>query len=366
MTDTECYNFSAGPAALPKVVMEQIQDEWLDYQHSGTSIIEKSHRGTDFSKVLATAKANIKELLKVPDNYDILFVHGGASMQFAMLPMNFLSQDGVANYVNTGRWSQRAINEATLFGSVDIAASSEKNQFKSIPDENDWQINPKAAYLHYTSNNTVYGTQFNSIPKRDDLPPLVVDMSSDIMSYPFDITKFSLIYAGLQKNLGPSATALVIVKKDFLNNQVRPTPGLLNYKTIIDHDSMFNTPNTFAIYTLSLVTEWLKSNGGVEAMQQKNHEKAEHLYEMIDNSHGFYRGIADQAHRSKMNICFSLPTEALTAQFIKEAEENNLLALGGHRAIGGIRASLYNAMPMSGVKKLVRFMMAFKQVNCIV
>ena len=366
MSDSVCYNFSAGPAALPKQGMQQIQEEWLEYQNSGTGIIEKCHRGSDFSKVLANAKANIKELLNIPDHYEILFVHGGASMQFAMLPMNFLPQDGVADYINTGRWSQRAIHEATLFGQVNLAASSENNQFKSIPNEETWQPSPKAAYLHYTSNNTVYGTQFHSIPTRNDLPPLVVDMSSDIMSYPFDVTKFSLIYAGLQKNLGPSATALVIVKKYFLDKQTRPTPGLLNYKTLVENDSMFNTPNTFAIYTLSLVTEWIKNNGGLEGMQKNSREKAQLLYKAIDESDGFYNGLADKAHRSKMNICFSLPTKALTNQFIFEAEEHNLRALAGHRAVGGIRASLYNAMPMHGVQKLVRYMMEFKKVNGIV
>jgi phosphoserine aminotransferase len=366
MKGTECYNFSAGPAALPKEVMKQIQAEWLDYQHSGTSIIEKSHRGVDFSEVLKTAKDNIRELLNIPNDYEVLFAHGGASMQFAMLPMNFLPKNGIADYINTGRWAQRAVHEANLFGKVNLAASSENNQFRNVPTEQEWQVSSNAAYLHYTSNNTVYGTQFPSVPNRSGLPPLVVDMSSDIMSYPFDVKKFSLIYAGLQKNLGPSATAMVIVKKDFLAKQVRQTPGLLCYKTLVENDSMFNTPNTFAIYVLGLITEWLKQEGGLSVIQQKNEIKSSLLYRTIDESGGFYQGFAEHGSRSRMNVCFSLPSLKLTHSFVKKAETNQLLGLAGHRSVGGIRASLYNAMSVEGVEKLVRFMMAFKKENCIV
>ncbi len=353
---TKVYNFSAGPAALPKEVMLKVQNEFVNYQNSGVSIIECSHRSPAFLEVLAKAEANIRELMEIPESYEVIFAHGGATMQFAMLPMNLLPEGGVADYIDTGRWSQRAINEAEIFGEINVAASGKLTDYGSIPAFDSWKLNPKSSFLHYTSNNTVYGTQFNEVPAVDHL---VVDMSSDILSAEIDVSKFDLIYAGLQKNLGPSAVALVIIKKELLKQNLRPMPSLMNYTTLANNNSMFNTPNTFAIYLFSLVTEWVKEQGGVKEIEKLNREKAALIYSSIDESNGFYTGLAKVDDRSIMNVCFTLPTPELTQQFIAEATTQNLLALAGHRSVGGIRASIYNAMPLSGVVKLTNFMGAF-------
>ncbi len=356
MTNT-VYNFSAGPAGLPKAVMLRVQSEFVNYQDSGVSIIECSHRSPAFSEILANAQANIRELMSIPDSYEVLFVHGGATMQFAMLPMNLLPEGGSADYIDSGRWSQRAITEATLFGDINVAASGKEDNYTSIPKVKDWKLNINAAFIHYTSNNTVYGTQFHEVPA---LKRLVVDMSSDILSAEIEVNKFDLIYAGLQKNLGPSAVALVIIKKELLKQNLRPMPSLMNYATLASNNSMFNTPNTFAIYLFSLVTQWVKDQGGVSAMEKVNHEKAALLYQTIDQSNGFYSGLAKVEDRSLMNVCFTLPTTELTEQFIAQATARSLVALAGHRSVGGIRASIYNAMPLEGVKKLADFMDFFQ------
>ena len=356
------YNFAAGPAMLPKAVMEKAQAEFTNYQNSGSGLMELSHRGKLFEPVLARAEANVRELLNVSDDYAVLFIQGGASMQFAMLAMNFLN-GGVADYVDTGVWSSKVLKEAKMFGSVNVVASSKETKYDHIPAESEWKRTADAAYLHITSNNTIAGTRFTKLPKPTPGVPMLSDMSSDIMSRPFDINDFGMVYAGAQKNLGPSGMALVILRKDLAaRTDDSKVPTMLRYSTYIENDSMFNTPPTFAIYMLALVTDWVREQGGLAAMEKINEEKAAYLYDFLDNS-SFYKSPVAKADRSIMNVVFRTPSEELDAAFVKEAKENGLTELKGHRLVGGCRASIYNAMPIEGVKALVEFMKKFELAN---
>ena len=356
------YNFAAGPAMLPKAVMEKAQAEFTNYQNSGSGLMELSHRGKLFEPVLARAEANVRELLNVSDDYAVLFIQGGASMQFAMLAMNFLN-GGVADYVDTGVWSSKALKEAKMFGSVNVVASSKETKYDHIPAESEWKRTADAAYLHITSNNTIAGTRFTKLPKPTPGVPMLSDMSSDIMSRPFDINDFGMVYAGAQKNLGPSGMALVILRKDLAaRTDDSKVPTMLRYSTYIESDSMFHTPPTFAIYMLALVTDWVREQGGLAAMEKINEEKAAYLYDFLDNS-SFYKSPVAKADRSIMNVVFRTPSEELDAAFVKKAKENGLTELKGHRLVGGCRASIYNAMPIEGVKALVEFMKKFELAN---
>lgn len=355
----QVYNFAAGPAMLPKTVMEKAQAEFTNYQNSGSGLMELSHRGKLFEPVLERAKANVRELLNVSDEYEILFIQGGASLQFSMLAMNFLN-GGVADYIDTGVWSSKAIKEAKMFGTVNVVASSKETKYDHIPAQSEWKRTADAAYLHITSNNTIAGTRYAKLPTSLPGVPMLADMSSDIMSRPFNMNDFAMVYAGAQKNLGPSGLALVILRKDLAaRTDDSKVPTMLRYSTYIEENSMFNTPPTFAIYMLALVTDWLKAQGGLKAMEKINDEKAAYLYNFLDNSK-FYASPVAKADRSIMNIVFRTPNEELDAAFVKEAKENGLTDLKGHRLVGGCRASIYNAMPIEGVKALVEFMKKFE------
>ncbi len=356
------YNFAAGPAMLPKEVMQRAQAEFTNYQNCGSGIMELSHRGKLFQPVIDRAEANVRELLNISDDYAVLFIQGGASMQFAMLAMNLLN-GGTADYVDTGVWSNKASKEAKLFGNVNIVASSRETKYDHIPAESEWKRTADAAYMHITSNNTVAGTQYHVLPKPTAGVPMIADMSSDIMSRVFDVNDFGLIYAGAQKNLGPSGVALVVIRKDLAartNEAVVPT--MLRYSTYIENGSMFNTPPTFGIYMLALVTDWLKEKGGVAAIEKINNEKAACLYKFLDESE-FFRSPVAVKDRSRMNVVFRTPSDELDAKFVQEARENGLTDLKGHRLVGGCRASIYNAMPMEGVQALVEFMKKFELAN---
>ena len=356
------YNFAAGPAMMPKPVMEKAQAEFTNYQGSGSGLMELSHRGKLFEPVLHRAEANVRELLNVSDDYAVLFIQGGASMQFAMIAMNLLN-GGVADYVDTGVWSSKALKEAKMFGTVNVVASSKETKYDHIPAESEWKRTADAAYMHITSNNTIAGTRYTKLPKPTPGVPMLADMSSDIMSRPFDMNNFGMVYAGAQKNLGPSGMALVIMRKDLAaRTDDSKVPTMLRYSTYIDNDSMFNTPPTFAIYMLALVTDWLKEQGGLSVMEKINNEKAAYLYDFLDNS-TFYKSPVAKADRSIMNVVFRTPSDELDAAFVKEAKENGLTELKGHRLVGGCRASIYNAMPLEGVKALVEFMKKFELAN---
>ena len=356
------YNFSAGPARLPKAVMERVQAEFCDYQGSGSGIVELSHRGKYFAPVIERAEANIRELMGISDDYAVCFIQGGASMQFAMLAMNLLN-GGTADYVDTGVWSSKAAKEAKLYGTVNIVASSKESKYDHIPAQSEWKLTPGAAYMHITSNNTIAGTQYHELPDAPAGVPLIADMSSDIMSRQFDANKFGLFYAGAQKNLGPSGMALVVIRKELAaRTNVEKVPTMLRYATYIDEGSMFNTPPTFGIYMFRLVTDWLIEQGGIAGIEEINNAKAAKLYDFIDSS-SFYKCPAAKADRSRMNVVWRTPSEELDAKFVAEARAAGLAELKGHRLVGGCRASIYNAMPMEGVVALIDFMKKFEMAN---
>ena len=355
-------NFSAGPAMLPTVVMERAQAEFCDYKGSGCGVMEHSHRGPLFDEIIARAVSNVREILNVSDNYDVVFIQGGASMQFAMIPMNFMKQGGYAEFADTGTWSSKAIKEAKLFGEARVIASSKEDKYKYIPSFDKWQPSTaEASYLHITSNNTIYGTQYREFPKANS--PLIADMSSDIMSRKFDMNQFAMVYAGAQKNLGPSGLALCIIRKDMIARTPANVPTMLRYETYTKENSLFNTPPTYGIYMLALVTDWVKEIGGIEAIEKINNAKAAALYKAIDESNGYYNCPVQADSRSRMNVVFRLPNEDLEAKFVKEAKAAGMIGLKGHRSVGGIRASIYNAVPMEGVEKLIGFMNDFKKAN---
>ena len=356
------YNFSAGPAMLPEAVMRKAQAEFLDFQGSGSGMLELSHRGKYFQPVIDRAEANIRELLGISDDYAVVFVQGGASMQFAMLAMNLLN-GGTADYVDTGVWSSKAAKEAKMFGNVNIAASSKETKYDHIPAASEWKLTPGAAYMHITTNNTIAGTQYMDIPTAPAGVPLIADMSSDIMSRAFDVNKLGMFYAGAQKNIGPSGVALGVIRKDLAaRTDDAKVPTMLRYSTYINEGSMFNTPPTFAIYILALITDWLKENGGIAAMEKVNNEKAKLLYDFLDDS-SFYGSPVAKADRSRMNVVFRTPNEELDAKFVSEATKAGLTQLKGHRLVGGCRASIYNAMPVEGVQALIDFMKKFECEN---
>jgi len=356
------YNFSAGPAVLPKEVLLQAQAEMLDWHGSGMSVMEMSHRGREFIGIAEQAEADLRELMNIPANYKVLFLQGGAHLQFSMIPLNLLRGKTTADYLNTGAWSKKAIGEAKKFCEVNVVASTADNNFTSVPAFDTWKCNQDAAYLHYTPNETIGGVEFNWIPDCGDVP-LVADMSSNILSREIDVSKFALIYAGAQKNIGPAGLTLVIVREDLLGNVVAGTPTMLDYKVHADNDSMYNTPPTYAMYIAGLVFQWLKKNGGIAAMEANNIAKARLLYAAIDASDGFYTCPVAVSDRSRMNVSFTLKDAALDGAFVKQAEAMGLLQLKGHRSVGGMRASIYNAMPLEGVAALVAFMQQFAQQN---
>ena len=354
------YNFSPGPAVLPLEVLEQAAIDIVNFQKSGIGIAEMSHRSKDFIKVADNTEQLLRELYEIPNNYKVLFLQGGASSQFFMVPMNLLAAGKKASYLNTGAWSKKAIKEAKLFGEVEIPFSSEEQKFNRVPVNGEYTIDKDSEYVYFVSNNTIYGTQFKEFPETDKM--LISDMSSDILSRKVDVSKFGLIFAGAQKNLGPAGVTIVIIREDLLDRAPANIPTMLKYKTHAEKDSMFNTPPCFPIYIVGEVLKWLKKNGGIAAMDEINKEKAALLYAAIDES-SYYRGHAEPASRSLMNVTFNLATPELEAKFIAEATKVGLNGLKGHRSIGGCRASIYNAFPREGVVKLVNFMREFKENN---
>ena len=353
------YNFNAGPAVLPSVVMERAQKEFCDYQGSGCGVMEHSHRNKLFDAILAKASGNIREIMNVPENYDIVYIQGGASMQFAMIPMNLYVPGHVMQFADTGTWSSKAIKEAKLFGETEVIASSKEDKYTYIPDPAKMVPSEEASFFHITSNNTIYGSQYQIFP--ESKCPMIADMSSDIMSRKLDVSKFGMIYAGAQKNLGPSGMAVVIIRKDLVERTPANVPTMLRYATYTENDSLYNTPPTFGIYMLSLVTDWVKEIGGLDEVEKRNNLKASMLYDAIDNSEGFYRNPVAADSRSKMNVIWRLPSEELEAEFVKESIAAGMIGLKGHRSAGGIRASIYNALEVEGVEKLVDFMKEFRK-----
>ena len=356
------YNFSAGPSVLPEAAMKQAQKEFLNYRNTGISVLEMSHRSSVFGKIIESAEQRLRKLLSITDHFQVLFLQGGASLQFAMVPLNlFHDKTGQADFIDTGSWSGKAIQEAGRYGEVRVVATSEDENFSYIPELDRGKCNPSADFFHITMNNTIFGTRFTSIPTTGSVP-LVADMSSFILSEAIDISKFGLVYAGAQKNIAPAGLTIVILRKDLLGRHMAVTPVMLQYKTHADNKSLYNTPPCFGIYFADLVFQWIEEMGGIHALETINREKAGLLYDCIDNSR-LFRGTSRKEHRSLMNVTFLLPNEDLTKQFIAEAETNGLIALKGHRSMGGLRASLYNAMPVEGVKKLISFMEKFDKKN---
>lgn len=355
------YNFSAGPSALPEAVLKRAQSEMLCYGTAGMSVMEMSHRSKDYMAIIEAAEANFRELMGVPENYKVLFLQGGASMQFAMVPLNLMSKNKKADYVNTGVWSKKAIKEASRYGQVNVVASSEDKTFSYIPELDAAKFDKEADYFHITTNNTIYGTRYTQLPDTGNVP-LVGDMSSDILSKKYDVSKFGLIYAGAQKNLGAAGVTVVIIREDLAGNAMDFTPTMLNYQIHIENGSMFNTPPTYGIYLCKLVFDWLKELGGVDVIEKINIEKANILYDYLDNSLLFKATVNDK-DRSVMNVPFVTGSDELNDKFIKEATANGLVQLKGHRSVGGMRASIYNAMTIEGVQKLVDFMKQFETKN---
>ena len=361
MKSERLFNFSAGPAVLPVSVLEQAQRELVSMPGVGMSILEVSHRSKVFEGVLARAEADIRKLAGVPSNYRVLFLQGGASLQFTMVPMNLLAAGATADYLVTGAWSSKAADEARKIGQVHIAATTKAEQFTRIPRAEEIVLTPGAAYVHMTSNNTIYGTEWKALPDVGDVP-LVSDTSSDMFSRPIDVARHALIYAGAQKNMGPAGVTVVIVREDLLARSPASLPVMLSYAVHAENGSMYNTPPVFAIYMLGLVTQWLIAHGGLEAIAAVNERKAAKLYTEIDRT-GFYRGTAQKDSRSLMNVTFRMASEELEKQFVKEAEKAGLDGLKGHRSVGGIRASIYNAFPEAGIDALVKFMKEFERRN---
>ena len=353
------FNFSAGPAMLPQAVLEKAQQEILDWQGSGMSVMEMSHRGKEFMSIAAQAEADLRELMSISDDYAVLFLQGGASSQFAMVPLNLLGNKKTADYINTGAWSKKAIAEAKRYCDVNVAASSEDSKFTTVPTQDSWQLNPDAAYLHYTPNETIGGVEFSFVPNTGKVP-LVADMSSTILSRPVDVSRYGIIYAGAQKNIGPAGLTVVIVRKDLMGQPLDSTPTMFNYQVQADNGSMYNTPPTYSWYLAGLVFAWVKEQGGLAKMAEINKRKADKLYAAIDDS-GFYANPVDPACRSWMNVPFTLADPELDSVFLEESKEEDLTTLKGHRSVGGMRASIYNAMPEEGVNNLIAFMAEFER-----
>jgi phosphoserine aminotransferase len=353
------YNFSAGPAVLPEEVLSRARDEMLDWRGSGMSVMEMSHRGKEFISIAAEAEKDLRELLAIPAGYKVLFLQGGASQQFAMVPMNLLRGKTTADYVITGAWSQKAIGEGKRLCEARVVATSEATKFSTIPPVSEWKLNRDAAYLHYTPNETIGGVEFHFVPDTGGVP-LVADMSSTLLSRPIDVSRFGLIYAGAQKNIGPAGLTVVIVREDLLADASPGVAKFFSYKVHAENESMYNTPPTYALYVAGLVFDWLKRGGGLSAMAEKNRRKAEKLYAAIDGS-GFYKNPVEKSSRSWMNVTFTLPNAELDKPFLAAAKSGGLVTLAGHRSVGGMRASIYNAMPEAGVDALIAFMADFQK-----
>lgn len=356
------WNFNPGPATLPLPVLEKMKEEIPNYNNTGMAVMELSHRSKDFAAIHEQTKSLLRELFGIPENFNVLFLQGGASLQFAMIPMNLLSSDKSADYINTGSWSKKAIKEAKLFGNVTIAGSSEDTNFNRIPKLDELKLDPNAVYVHTTSNNTIAGTQWKNFPDTGNIP-MACDMSSDILSRKLDISKFGIIYAGAQKNLGPSGVTVVIIRDDVLEKCKDDLTTMLKYKTHVEKDSMFNTPPTYSIYIMKLVLEWMKNQGGLEAIEKINIEKGKLLYGIIDNNKDFFRGATEVDSRSLMNVTLRLPTEELEAKLIADGLAAGFGGLKGHRSVGGIRVSMYNALPLEGIQALTEFMLDFAKKN---
>ena len=353
-------NFNAGPASLPEPVLRQAQEEWLNYQGTGMNVMEMSHRSKEYEEIHLGAKTLLARLLSIPENYEILFLQGGASLQFTMVPLNLLETGKKGLYVLTGSWSEKALEEAEKIGDTEIVASGKDGQYKAIPSLDSFSGKlDGGSYLHLTSNNTIYGTQWQEFLGHSPIP-VVADMSSDILSRPIDISSFGLIYAGAQKNLGPAGVTVVIIRKDMLGQPDDSLPTMLDYRTHLKNDSLYNTPPTMSVYLLKLVLEWAESLGGIQAIEKRNKEKASILYQAIDESSGFYRGHAEKDSRSLMNITFTLESEKLTQSFLLEAKARGFIGLNGHRSIGGCRASIYNAVPLGHAEKFASFLKEFR------
>lgn len=357
---SRAYNFCAGPAALPEAVLQRAREEMLDYRGTGMSVMEMSHRDDVIVAMAEQAEQDLRDLMGISDDYAVLFLQGGASAQFAMVPMNLLGEAGRADYVNTGQWSTKAIKEARRFGEINVAASSEDRNFTYAPARSDWRLSDDAAYVHYCPNETIGGLEFDFVPEVDK--PLVADMSSTILSRPLDVSRFGLIYAGAQKNIGPAGITVVIVRKDLLGRAGASVPAMMNYQTHAENGSMYNTPPTFAWYLAGLVFQWLKEQGGVEAIGEINRRKADKLYGFIDGS-GFYSNPVTPTQRSWMNVPFILADSGLDKAFLAEADAAGLRNLKGHRSVGGMRASIYNAVPETAVDALIDFMADFEKRN---
>lgn len=357
----DIFNFSAGPAVLPEDVLRQAAEEMLDWHGSGQSVMEMSHRGKDYMSIHAQAEADLRELLGIPASHRVLFLQGGATTQFAMVPLNLLRGRKVVDFVHTGQWSAKAIKEAGHFANARIAASAEDRKFTYVPARADWKLDPQAAYVHICANETIGGVEFDWVPDTGEVP-LVADMSSNILSRPVDVARYALIYGGAQKNIGPAGLTIVIVREDLLGQAAPGTPTMLDYKAHADADSMLNTPPTYAVYIAGLVFQWLKRQGGIAGMEQRNIEKAQLLYGQLDAS-SFYRNPVDPASRSRMNIPFTMPDAALDEPFLAGAKAAGMVQLKGHRSVGGMRASIYNAMPIEGVRRLVEYMREFERTH---
>jgi phosphoserine aminotransferase len=368
MSTDRIFNFSAGPAVLPEEVLKEAQRDIWNIDGSGVGIMEHSHRGPVFDRIMAEAEADCRDIAGIPDNYKILFVQGGASSQFFMVPANFLSNGRTADYINTGVWSTKAIKEAKLYGRVNVAGSSEDKNFSYIPRQGQLRFTEGgsgengAAYLHFTSNNTIYGTQYSDEPIPNDGVPLICDASSDIFSKPIDVSKYGLIYAGAQKNLGPSGVVLVIAREDLIARGATNLPAMLQYRTHAENDSRYNTPPAFGIYIMGRVFKWIKAQGGLARIADRNEKKAATIYNAIDGS-SFYKANVAEESRSKMNVCFTTPSEDLDKLFVKEAAKAGMDGLKGHRSAGGMRASIYNAFPQAGCEALAQFMAEFERKN---
>jgi phosphoserine aminotransferase len=363
MSIKRVFNFNPGPATLPLPVLEKAQEEMLDYKGTGMSVMEISHRSKEFEAILQTAEADLRELLAIPANYKVMFLQGGASLQFAMVPMNLRPAGASADYIVTGSWSKKAFDEATKLGATHLAANMKASNFDHLPAQAELDLDPKAAYLHFTSNETIQGVEYFNEPVPPAGVPLVCDASSDFISRPIDVSKYGVIYAGAQKNAGPAGIVLVIAREVLVEKAPDSLPVILNYKTHAADGSLYNTPPCFSIYIVGLVLKWAKELGGLEVIAKRNQTKAGMVYQAIDESGGFYRGHARPENHSVMNLTFRLPSEALEEQFISEAKKHELIGLKGHRSVGGIRASMYNAMPVEGAETLVKFMKEFQQKN---
>lgn len=360
MTEKRVFNFSAGPSMLPVPVLEKAAKQMLNYENSGMSVMEMSHRSSSYLNIFNKTKDLLKKVMNIPDGYEIVFIQGGATQQFSMVPLNLL-KNGKADYIITGSFSKKAATEAKKYGEINIAYDGSDNDFKHIPTQDELKLDPEASYVHLCANNTIYGTEWKYVPETNGVP-IIADMSSNILSKPIDVSKYGMIYAGAQKNMGIAGLGVAIIKKDLLQKVSATTPVLLDYTLMIENDSMYNTPPAYAIYVLGLVLEWIDEMGGLEVMEKRNIEKAKLLYDYLDSS-DFYKAHSDKNNRSLMNVTFTTPSKELDAKFVKESIEAGMTNLKGHRSVGGIRASIYNAMPLEGVEKLVAFMKEFEAAN---